>query len=66
MGLIDRIFGMMLGSGGSLIRDTAEVFLKTLKKVLRVKRLCAAMLWRSLRKSLQSRRGACLIGSWMR
>jgi len=44
MGLIDRIFGMMLGSGGSLIRDTAEVFLKTLKKVLRVKRLCAAIL----------------------
>ena len=32
MGLIDRIFGMIFGSGGSLIRDTAEVFVENAEK----------------------------------
>jgi hypothetical protein len=32
MGLIDRIFGMMFGGGGNLIRDTAEVFFENAEK----------------------------------
>ena len=32
MGLIDRIFGMVFGSGNNLIRDTAEVFVENAEK----------------------------------
>lgn len=32
MGLIDRIFGMVFGNGGNLIRDTAEVFVENAEK----------------------------------
>ena len=32
MGLIDRIFGMVFGTGGNLIRDTAEVLIENAEK----------------------------------
>ena len=32
MGLIDRIFGLVFGNGGNLIRDTAEVFVENAEK----------------------------------
>lgn len=32
MGLIDRIFGTVFGSGGNIIRDTAEIFVENAEK----------------------------------
>ena len=32
MGLIDRVFGMLFGSGGNVIRQTAEVFVENAEK----------------------------------
>jgi hypothetical protein len=32
MGLIDRVFGVLFGSGGNVIRDTAEVFVENAEK----------------------------------
>ena len=32
MGLIDRVFGLVFGNGGNLIRDTAEVFVENAEK----------------------------------
>lgn len=32
MGLIDRVFGMLFGSGGNVIRQTAEIFVENAEK----------------------------------
>ncbi|MGB7317378.1 MAG: holin family protein [Planktotalea sp.] len=58
MGLIDRIFGMVFGNGGNLIRDTAEVFVENAENgAMREARLRGDALAQFAGEFVQEKRG---------